>query len=247
MNNTLQTLRSMNGLASFWDFTEDAGSPRISKIGEPYALTEMAGGIERVEGGPFGTAARIREGQWMNLPSAACPNLNFGGPEGQVSLIAWLKRDVKSNGECQAVAGRWNETDRGRQYCLFLDLHIWDSLQQVGAHFSNIGGPTPGYKFCMDAAIGATPVPMHEWVCCGISYANGIAKAYLNGKLDERGSRNPYAYPGGLFAGNPVSDFTVGGVYRGGSMGNWFVGDIGGLAVFSRALSDEEMLSLAKV
>lgn len=247
----LQRPESIEGLVCFWDFSEAPGSPRVSKTQHAYRLTEMTGAMERVSEGPFGHAARIREGQWFNLPAADCPALNFGGVDGEVTLIAWLRRDKKSHGECQAVAGRWNETDRGRQYCLFLDLRIWDSAEQVGAHISNIGGPTPGFKYCMDAAIGKTPVPLHQWQCCGITYANGIAKAYLNGVVDERTQpdgvrRNPYAYPGGLFNGNPVSDFTVGGVYRGGSMGNWFVGDLGGIAVYRRALDDAEMRSLAR-
>ena len=58
---------------------------------------------------------------------------------------------------------------------------------------------------------------------------------------------NPYEYPGGLLdGGENGSDFTVGAVHRSGEMGNWYVGLIGGLAVFNRALSDEEMAYLAE-
>jgi hypothetical protein len=236
---------AIDGLICFWDFSEAPGSRRVSKTSHTYALTEMTGPVERVTGGPFGHAAKFVGGNWLNLPAKDCPALNFGGADGQVSVVAWLKRGKKQVPECQAVAGRWNETDKGRQYCLFLDLRIWDSKDQVGGHVSNIGGPTPGYKYCMDAAIGATPVPLDVWTCCAMTYANGVATAYLDGRFDERRERNPYAYPGGLFDGNPVSDFTVGGVFRGGSMGNWFVGDLGGLAIYRRALTDDEMRLLA--
>jgi hypothetical protein len=52
--------------------------------------------------------------------------------------------------------------------------------------------------------------------------------------LDRRERFNPYAYPGPLHPSN--ADFTVGGVHRGGSFGNWFTGRLGGLAVCSTAL-----------
>jgi hypothetical protein len=56
----------------------------------------------------------------------------------------------------------------------------------------------------------------------------------------------PVFLRGGLFDGGPDgSDFTVGGVSRSGEMGNWFQGQIGGLAVYSRALSASEMHHLA--
>ena len=42
--------------------------------------------------------------------------------------------------------------------------------------------------------------------------------------------------------GNNGSDFTVGAVLLKAGMGNFFKGQIGGLAVFNRALTDEEMI-----
>ena len=50
----------------------------------------------------------------------------------------------------------------------------------------------------------------------------------------------------GLFDGGYLgSDFTVGAVNRSGEMGNFFVGQIGGLAVYDRALTKEEMRYLS--
>jgi hypothetical protein len=46
--------------------------------------------------------------------------------------------------------------------------------------------------------------------------------------------------------GNNGSDFTVGAVLLKSGMGNFFKGLIGGLAVFNRALSDEEIKILNK-
>jgi hypothetical protein len=56
-------------------------------------------------------------------------------------------------------------------------------------------------------------------------------------------SKNPYHFPDGM--GNNGSDFTVGAVLLKSGMGNFFHGLIGGLAVFNRALSEEEIKTLS--
>ncbi|MES2462261.1 MAG: LamG-like jellyroll fold domain-containing protein [Armatimonadota bacterium] len=249
------------GLLCFWDFQEKAGQERVSRIGEPYRLREVKAPVERVEGGIFGPyAARFARDSAGSLaiPRANCPALNIHGPRAQVSLIAWIKRDPthpKDAGACQAVAGMWNEHAR-RQYCLFLNLRIHESAEQVGAHISHLGGATPGFKYCMDAAIGATKVPPSTWQCVAITYDGVFARAYLNGRLDERGDRNPYRYEGGIFDGGPDgADFTVGAVLRpervdeqfvahGSVLANRFYGLLGGLAVYRRALSDAEISAI---
>jgi hypothetical protein len=68
------------------------------------------------------------------------------------------------------------------------------------------------------------------------------------GRLDERDGLSPYPFAGGLNDGGPrESDFTVGAVDRGGDIGNFFAGLLGGLAVYSRSLSPAEMLRLARL
>jgi len=239
---------ALDGLLAFWDFQEPPGSARLSKGGNPYRLLENNGPVARVEDGVFGPySACIQYGQWFSLARNRCPALDIHGPGAGITVAAWINRRPKPHGdrECEAVAGMWDETRRKRQYCLFLNLQIWESSQQVGGHVSAIGGPTPGYKYCMDAAIGAAPVPFDQWVSVGMTYDGENARAYLNGRLDVREGRNPYPYPGGLFnAGQDGADFTVGAVSRSGEMGNWFTGLLGGLAIFNRALSDDEMKSL---
>jgi hypothetical protein len=234
-------------LISFWDFAEPAGQPRVAKGPHAYGLIERAGPVERVADGVFGPhAALVREGQYFDIPRRDCPALNLHGPDAQVTVVAWLKWHHKTNRECEAVAGMWHETGRRRQYCLFLNLSIWNSKDQVCGHVSNVGGPTEGYKYCMDASIGQTQIPFDQWVCCGFTYDARHARSYLNGRLDARDGRNPYPYPGGLFDGGPDgADFTVAAVHRSNTMGNWFTGVLGGLAVYRRALTDAEMASLA--
>lgn len=238
---------------AFWDFQEAAGEARVSRMGHPFRLHEGGGTVARADEGVFGPhAAVFGDGSWLELPRSECGALNIHGTEAQMTLIAWIKRRQSAYGGCQAVAGMWNEHER-RQYCLFLNLGIWDSAEQVGAHVSAIGGATPGYKYCMDAAIGGTVVPFDEWQCVAITYDGQCARAYLNGRLDEREGRNPYPYPYGLFdGGEGGADFTVGAVARpdwvdeqfvphGSSIANPFVGLLAGLAVFDRALTDDEL------
>ena len=59
-------------------------------------------------------------------------------------------------------------------------------------------------------------------------YSNGIIRF-----------KKPWRFHDGM--GNNGSDFPVGAVLRKSGMGNFFKGQIGGLAVFSRALTEEEL------
>jgi hypothetical protein len=237
----------IDDLICFWDFQEPAGEQRISHGPNTYALTEQAGPMQRVDEGVFGHhAMNVDYGQWLKIPKFDAPNLDIPGKDAQVSVVAWLKRGKKPEGECEFVAGLWDETHKLRQYGMFLNLGIWESRNQVCGHVSNLGGPTPGYKYCMDASIGATPVELDQWCCAAFTYDSKQAISYLNGVLDVRPERNPYPYPGGLFdGGDRPADFTVGSVTRSGQMGNFYVGLIGGVAVFKRALTHEEIKGLA--
>lgn len=248
MNNEEMIIK-LPGLISFWDFQESAGMQRKAKGPYCYDLTEMGGTIKRVADGFFGPfSAHMEQGKWFNIFRKDCPALNLRGKNAQVSVVAWVKREVKDNNECEAIAGMWNETQKQRQYCLFLNLGIWDSAQQVCGHISSMGGPTSGFQYCMDASIGNTPVPFGSWQCIAFTYDGYLAKSYLNGELDTRETYNPYAYDSGLFdGGEDGSDFTVGAVHRNGEFGNWYTGLLGGLAVFNRALTEEEMREIGNI
>ena len=230
-------------LNCFWDFQEKSGEDRVARGKYDYFLKEMAGPIERIKGGLFGEyAAHIQLGQWLNLPRIQCPALNFHGQGAEFTMIAWVKREDIAFTGCQAVAGMWNESEKKRQYCMFIDLRIWESEDQLCGHVSSSGGPTPGYKYCMTSAIGATKVEKAHWHALAFSYDGTYAKVYIDGVLDERESFNPYYYDAGLYdGGEGGADFTVAAVHRSGEMGNFFAGAMGGLAVYGKALSDTEI------
>jgi hypothetical protein len=253
-------------LVCFWDFQEAAGEMRVAQGPHAYALREGDKAVERIEDdeAPFGRyAACFDFDKWLYVPRRECPALGIGGPSAKVTVVAWIKREPSEYKGCQAIAGLWNEHGT-RQYCLFLNLGIWDSREQVGAHVSDVGGPTPGYKYCMSAAIGATPVLFDEWHCVAMTYDGLDAKAYLDGRLDVREpqgepGRNPFHFPGCLFdGGENGADFTVGSVLRpervdedfqphGSVTANPYIGLLGGLAVYNRALTDEEIAGLTKL
>lgn len=248
----------MPGLVAFWDF-QGEGLKARGPYG--YRLEEMEGTAERVSEGVFGKqSVSLGNGPWLRVKRVDGPGLNIRGHEAQVTVAAWIKRRQAPEGQrgCQALAGMWNEHGK-RQYALFLNLHIWDSDEQVGAHISATGGASPGYRYCMDAAIGDTRVPWDVWQCVAITYDGLDARAYLNGVLDTRKGRNPCRLPGGIFTGGvDGADFTVGAVARpervdekfkehGAVVANRFHGLLGGLAVFQRALNEDELLKLAQM
>lgn len=227
-------------LVSMWDFAEPGGDRR-GRGPRACALRERGGATARVDGGVWSPySARFQPGAWLEAPFAEAPQLDL---REAVTLVAWVWREPKDHVECQAVAGRWLETGRQRQYCLFIDLRIHASAEQGALHVSNIGGPTPGERWCMDAAIGATAMQQGRWHCMAGTFAGGEARFYLDGVLDTRERFNPYAYPGPLHRSD--ADFTVGAVHRGGSFGNWFTGRLGGLAVFSAALDAAAIARIA--
>ncbi len=230
---------------SRWLFQESPGSARRSEGQQQYLLQEQNGPLNRVDDGICGRySVEIREGQWLNLPRSQCPELNFHGNQA-MSLVAWVRRSKKSYRQCEAVAGMWNETGERRQYCLFLDLAIWDSQDSVCGHLSSTGRPSPDYEYCMEAGIGARPVTQHTWHQVAFTFDGTWVKVYLDGKLDYRPGLSPYFWPCRINrVGAEGSNFTVGAVHRWGEMGNFFVGRIGGLSVYDYALTTTQIEAL---
>ncbi len=243
----LTSASDANKLVCYWDF--NAQDPYLSKGNNAYRLTEGNGDmIIHDEGALSGSSVNIKEGQYLYIKRNECPQLNINGPQAQVSILAWIKRQPKSHVQCEAIAGMWNETDKLRQYCLFLNLRLHDSADQVCGHISGVGGPTPGQKWCIDASIGAQPVDYEKWNFVAFTYDGTKITSYLNGLPDLRAETNPYIYQEGVFDGGiNGSDFTVGAVHRLGEMGNYFVGQLAGLAIYNQALSADEIWNIHRL
>jgi hypothetical protein len=239
--------KDIPGLISFWNFSQ-SGTHFVAEQGEPYCLVSQSGPLEVVEeaGCYGGRALALREGQWLSIPRRQCPRLDIHGRDGHLTVVAWIQREKTAQDHCEFVAGQWNETNRGRQYGLFLNIRVWGQKDRIFGHLSNVGGPTPGYQYCMDGPMGATEVVSGEWMVVGMSYDGQAGRAWLNGSLDGLSEWNPYPLAGGLHDGGVNgSDFTVGAVDRSGEPGNFFCGKIAALAVYGRALTPAEMAALA--
>lgn len=252
------------GLVAFWDFQGETDGAYCSHGEEQARLEPRGPALPTVAEGVFGAKSlAFGNGGWLEVPRERTGALNIHGSSAQVSVVVWMKRHMAPEGQegaCQAVAGIWNEHDM-RQYCLFMNLTALKGRDKVGGHISAIGGPTPGYRYCMDAAIGGTDVGYEAWHTVAMTYDGQAIRAYLDGRLDSREELNPYPYPGGIHnPGEVGGDFTVGAVRRpdrvtmvdgkpveqGSSQANLFRGLLGGLAIWRRALSDEEMLALSQ-
>lgn len=235
------------GLLCFWDFQGSPGDDLVAKGPYPYRLRERDGPLFRVAEGVFGAQSIWLSRQtWLEIPRTACPALHRHGKNSALTVLAWInryRRVGRSRDEPpppEAIAGIWNESADQRQYCLFLNATSSGSAPgNVGGHISHTGGQATGMCYCEDASAGKTPVRFMAWSVAGFTFDGRCARSYLNGVLDENRGRNPFSCPGPIF--NARADFTVGAVPCAGVMGNWFRGLLGGLAVFNRALSEEEM------
>lgn len=238
------------GLISFWNFDQSADH-FVAAQGAAYTLQSQSGILDVIEDeqAPLGgTALRIEEGQWLNIRRKDCPALDIHGKDGHLTVIAWVNRSQTAEKHCEFIAGQWNETNYGRQYGLFLNISVWGLPDRICGHLSHVGGPTSGYKYCTDGAMGATEIKYNEWNVIAMSYDGQAGYAWLNGSLDARPGLNPYPMAGGLHDGGTLgSDFTVGAVNHSGKIGNFFKGCIAGLAAYNRALTPAEILALSKL
>lgn len=260
----LKRIKSTKGLVAVWDFSEGAGIPRQaeSNMGA-FSLQEKNGTIERVAGGPLsGFAARFTGNSYLSLDSSLTGKLNIYGRGASVTVMAWVKWEGKGG----FVAGLWNETAGGgkRQYGLFVNLPYYNGDSAVCGHISFTGKPTMPFLFSTDYSASPQIVPVGIWTCIAFTYDGTYIRSFLNGAFEARQpelikntkgfpgypngafqSKNPYFFTDGI--GNNASDFTVGAVELKRGMGNFFIGEIGGVAVFSRALKASEIKKLTEL
>jgi hypothetical protein len=254
-------LKETPGLVALWDFKEKEGHARKVYGMGTFPLKEENGTLTRIQEGPIsGYSAKFGNKAFLTLENAKTGELNIFGNNQGVTVIAW----VKWEGNTGFVGGMWNEYQDGgkRQYGLFVSLPHYNGADQVCGHISKTGKPTPPFPFSIDYSASKQVVAKNQWQCIAFTYDGEYIKSFLNGEFLEREkelinhtkgfegfpdglaqSKNPYYFTDGI--GNNGSDFTVGAVLLKSGMGNFFNGLIGGLAVFNRALSDDEIDGLS--
>ncbi|WP_373553470.1 LamG domain-containing protein [Haliscomenobacter sp.] len=261
--NKTKQLKSSKGLVALWDFKEESGQARQAWGKGTFPLAEMDGTLPRINEGPLsGYSAQFGSGAYLSLSSSLTGALNIYGPKQGVTVLAWVKWTGEQTG---FVGGLWNEYQDGgkRQYGLFVSLPHYNGKNQVCGHISLRGKPTPPFPYSIDYSASKQEVPANQWVCIAFTYDGRYMKSYVNGVFEARKpeliehtkgfegypngliqSKNPYYFPDGM--GNNGSDFTVGAVLLKRGMGNFFKGQIGGLAIFNRALRKKELQRLAR-
>jgi hypothetical protein len=257
----VKEIRNTKGLVALWDFKEKEGRDRKAVGLGKFPLEEENGTLPRISEGPLsGYSAKFGNKAFLKLENAKTGALNIFGEKQGVTIIAW----VKWEGNTGFVGGMWNEYQDGgkRQYGLFVSLPHYNGRDQVCGHISKTGKPTPPFPYSIDYSASKQQVAEKQWQCVAFTYDGAYIKSYLNGRFKAREpelidhtkgfegypegllqSKNPYYFPYGM--GNNGSDFTVGAVLLKSGMGNFFTGLIGGLAVFNRALSEDEIQNLS--
>jgi hypothetical protein len=237
------------GCLAFWDFNRTL----LSVQGGDLRLEPEHPNPEWVSGGIFGEAClRIGPKGSLRIPRAKLGPLNIFGPGAEVSLCVWLFRE--SDELWQALAGVWDESRSKRQYGMFLNARTRSEsgspervpcANRIHGHISDVGGPTRGNNCCITYASGGSEIPMGTWVAAGMTAGPDGIRVYVDGRLDVCDRSNPFPMPGPIFDGEEDgADFTVGANSVRGGLDNRFGGRIGGLAVYNRALSAEEMRNL---
>ena len=151
----------------------------------------------------------------------------------------------------------------GRQYGLFMsgawqaDHATYERARaehQAMGYVSATGGATPGHPFAFDYATGATRIEKGRWYMLAYTFDGAALRVYVDGRLDANGNYNPFYYDGPIYdGGEDGADFTVAlrrvpkwPSYPEGVPENaaGFDGRIGGLAVYDRALTGQEIEGL---
>lgn len=254
---SIDKILNTKGLIALWDFKEEEGGSRLAYGMGKFPLSEVNGTIPRISDGPLsGYSAKFGNEAFLSLSNEKTGELNIYGKNQGVTVMAWVKWEEKTG----FVGGMWNEYQDGgkRQYGLFVSLPHYNGEDQVCGHISYSGKPTPPFPYSIDYSASKQTVQKNKWQFIAFTYDGMYIKSYLNGIFEPREpelikntqgfegypdglvqSKNPYFFPDGM--GNNGSDFTVGSVLLSRGMGNFFVGQIGGLAVFNRALNDKEI------
>lgn len=249
------------GLISFWDFQGQGAAQLTAKGPHAYTLQEMSGPIERHPQGVFGPASlAIERGQWLRIPRADCPALNLHG-KAHVTMVAWIQR--RGDHHWHYIAGMWDERNAQRQYALFTSGHKqahWNDIvnrtdadHQPHGYVSDVGGATPGCKFCFSYATGSRHLEPGRWYMIGFTYDQREVRVYVDGQFSDNGTANPFVWDKPIFdPGDDGPDFTIAqrdhpkwpSYPQGTGPREGFQGVLGGLAVYNRALTAEEFRQL---
>lgn len=255
-----QQILKTRGLVAYWDFATYNNGYTSKGKNKLLLKSGTSNNIAVAEDGPLsGKSIKLSGKDFLFIPYNETGALNV--QTNTVTVVAWVKWTGEQTG---FVAGMWNEYEDGgkRQYGLFASLPYYNGANQVCGHISKTGRATPPFPYSIDYAASKQAITPNTWVCIAFTYDGKYIRSYLDGVFEKRApelinntrgfegfpdgliqSKNPYYFPDGI--GDNGSDFTVGAVMLKRGMGNFFKGQIGGIAVFNRALRKRELKRLA--
>jgi len=172
------------------------------------------------------------------------------------------------------LAGIWSEAVSFRQYVLFGSKCRAGDKYLNDAEVSRTGTSHSPCQWSISYAIGAAHLDYSSWHMVAMTFDGKFIRSYVNGTLDRRPPHRIYSLsdpcnetwqnPASVTtwsnrshwgpAADPVApdnhtDFAVGGQKggpeNGSPLGHQWYGLIGGLAVYDRALSDDELSAMA--
>ncbi len=252
-SNSLAVLAWPSELIAFWDFSE-ASAPFLAKEGtSTFPLQQGSGASVTVAAeGPFGQAV-VFDGStdFLRLPAASVGELNLSTFGNECTVLSWVKRGSDNVG---FIGGMWQEDNAApkRQYGLFVDLPLYGGDNRVCGHISKTGTATTGYPFAREYSASRRRIQIGtDYRFLGMTYDGSQIVSLIDGlpdsyptytdPLGNTYSKNPFLFSDGLNS-TSISDFTVGAVKLTAGFGNFFQGNIGGLAVFKKALSTREIM-----
>ncbi len=222
--------------------------------------------------GPF--CVDIEWGQWFRIERANAAGLNLHGNQEVTMVAwikresnrVWQFIAGMWDEGLEKFKGKVSGAGPGapaRQYALFIS-GAWQSdhrtykriraYDQVHGYVSSFGGSSPGHPFAFDYATGATQLERDRWYMIAYTYDGKSIKVYVDGHLDRNENYNPFLFDGPIYdGGKDGADFTVGlrrvprfATYPDGKPENeaGFDGQIGGLAIYDRALTEREIMQL---
>ena len=213
----------------------------------------------------------IQRGQWLRIKRAVCPALDISWRSQvtviawirRKSEVHWQYIAGMWKEGSKAFKGQTGGSGPGapaRQYALFTSGHRQanyatmtrtDANHQPHGYISDTGGATPGKPFCLYYATGQTTLETEKWYMIAFTYDHEYIRVYTNGKLDSNDNYNPFKWDKPIYdGGKEGGDFTIG--QR--QVPSWpdyplgmpennvgFGGILGGVAVFNRVLSNDEI------
>lgn len=160
--------------------------------------------------------------EYLNIADASQTGLDITG---NLSIVGWIRPE--SIGNALMMIAKYNTSNNNRSYQIQIqaDGTVRGLLSSNGTAYVD--------------AVGGTTLQAATWYHVAMVYNGTDIRMYLDGSLDTNGADNPQTYSSGIYSSS--AQVCVGSRSN---VGNYYDGIIDELAIFSRALSADEVASI---